>query len=231
MQNNFSKLNLYTRWLEILIKSVSRIPYLKGFFHSTSTFYILSIIYYIRTSSAWKLCLYERNEQTLNTAFLEGEYFKIDVAVWSRWYGLWLIFSFLNDPFIKSGSKSGSVENHFKSVYITLCSIPSNIITCQKLFLESHIWKDFFTRPAPFISFLFYGTQNYNYLVDLIQNKAKSTGSAIECFQSNHEGAIIDRLQEAYFDGTEGIVINPGNYVFSRQTHEWINYEQSVTRT
>ena len=54
-----------------------------------------------------------------------------------------------------------------------------------------------------------YGTQNYNYLVDLIQNKAKSTGSAIECFQSNHEGAIIDRLQEAYFDGTEGIVINP----------------------
>ncbi len=57
-----------------------------------------------------------------------------------------------------------------------------------------------------------YGTQNYNYLVDLIQNKAKSTGSAIECFQSNHEGAIIDRLQEAYFDGTEGIAINPGAF-------------------
>ena len=28
-------------------------------------------------------------------------------------------------------------------------------------------------------------------------------------FQSNHEGAIIDRIQEAYSDGTEGIVINP----------------------
>ena len=31
-------------------------------------------------------------------------------------------------------------------------------------------------------------------------------------FQSNHEGAIIDRIQEAYFDGTEGIVINPGAF-------------------
>lgn len=34
----------------------------------------------------------------------------------------------------------------------------------------------------------------------------------ISYFQSNHEGAIIDRIQEAYFDGTEGIVINPGAY-------------------
>lgn len=57
-----------------------------------------------------------------------------------------------------------------------------------------------------------YGTQDYNYLVDMIQDKAKKIGGTIECFQSNHEGAIIDRIQEAYFDGTEGIVINPGAY-------------------
>ena len=31
-------------------------------------------------------------------------------------------------------------------------------------------------------------------------------------FQSNHEGAIIDRIQDAYFDGTQGIVINPGAF-------------------
>ena len=40
----------------------------------------------------------------------------------------------------------------------------------------------------------------------------KESGNEIEVFQSNHEGAIIDRIQEAYFDGTEGIVINPGAY-------------------
>lgn len=57
-----------------------------------------------------------------------------------------------------------------------------------------------------------YGTQDYQYLVDMIQKKAEETDCEIECFQSNHEGAIIDRLQEAYFDGTEGIVINPGAY-------------------
>lgn len=57
-----------------------------------------------------------------------------------------------------------------------------------------------------------YGTQDYKYLVDMIQNKAKEVGCEIECFQSNHEGAIIDKIQEAYFDGTEGIVINPGAY-------------------
>lgn len=57
-----------------------------------------------------------------------------------------------------------------------------------------------------------YGTQDYNYLVNMIQNKAKAENCEIECFQSNHEGAIIDRIQAAYFDGTQGIVINPGAY-------------------
>jgi 3-dehydroquinate dehydratase-2 len=46
----------------------------------------------------------------------------------------------------------------------------------------------------------------------MIQNKAKESDCEIECFQSNHEGAIIDRIQEAYLDGTQGIVINPGAY-------------------
>lgn len=57
-----------------------------------------------------------------------------------------------------------------------------------------------------------YGTQDYQYLLDLIQQKAKASGCEIETYQSNHEGAIIDRIQEAYFDGTQGIVINPGAY-------------------
>lgn len=57
-----------------------------------------------------------------------------------------------------------------------------------------------------------YGTQDYQYLLDMLQNKAKETGCEINTYQSNHEGAIIDRIQEAYFDGTQGIVINPGAY-------------------
>lgn len=66
-----------------------------------------------------------------------------------------------------------------------------------------------------------YGNQDYQYLVDLIQNKAAETGAEIVCFQSNHEGAIIDRIQEAYFDGTEGIVINPGAYThYSYAIHD-----------
>lgn len=57
-----------------------------------------------------------------------------------------------------------------------------------------------------------YGTQDYDYLLCMIAGKGEETGSIIEVFQSNHEGAIIDRLQDSYFDGTEGIVINPGAY-------------------
>ena len=57
-----------------------------------------------------------------------------------------------------------------------------------------------------------YGKEDYNYLLQMIADKARETGHEIDVFQSNHEGAIIDRIQEAYFDGTEGIVINPGAY-------------------
>ena len=57
-----------------------------------------------------------------------------------------------------------------------------------------------------------YGTQNYEYLLSLLQKKGEETDCEVETFQSNHEGAIIDRIQEAYFDGTDGIVINPGAY-------------------
>lgn len=57
-----------------------------------------------------------------------------------------------------------------------------------------------------------YGTQDYAYLQKLLEEKGKEVGCEVTVFQSNHEGAIIDRLQEAYFDGTDGIVINPGAF-------------------
>lgn len=57
-----------------------------------------------------------------------------------------------------------------------------------------------------------YGKQDYPYLVKLMEEEGTKRACEIECFQSNHEGAIIDRIQDAYFDGTEGIIINPGAY-------------------
>ena len=63
--------------------------------------------------------------------------------------------------------------------------------------------------------------RDYEYLKKLIAGKAEETGNEIEVFQSNHEGAIIDRIQEAYYDGTEGIVINPGAYThYSYAIHD-----------
>lgn len=66
-----------------------------------------------------------------------------------------------------------------------------------------------------------YGTEDYNYLLNMIAEKGKETDCEIEVFQSNHEGAIIDRIQDAYFDKTEGIIINPGAYThYSYAIHD-----------
>lgn len=56
-----------------------------------------------------------------------------------------------------------------------------------------------------------YGGQTYEVLVALIQEWAEDLDCQVECFQSNHEGEIVDEIQEAYgqFDG---IVINPAAY-------------------
>lgn len=66
-----------------------------------------------------------------------------------------------------------------------------------------------------------YGNQDYDYLIKMIEDHATEKGIEISCFQSNHEGAIIDKLQESYFDGTDGIVINPGAYThYSYAIHD-----------
>ena len=67
-----------------------------------------------------------------------------------------------------------------------------------------------------------YGTQNYDALVEMIQNHARELGVEAECWQSNHEGAIIDRLQAAYFEeNLIGVVINPGAYThYSYAIHD-----------
>ena len=57
-----------------------------------------------------------------------------------------------------------------------------------------------------------YGSGTYDALCDKIKNYCDSKSIDVEFYQSNHEGALVDRIQAAYFEGTEGIVINPGAY-------------------
>ena len=56
-----------------------------------------------------------------------------------------------------------------------------------------------------------YGDRSYKALVELIETVCRDEGIQVEVFQSNHEGAIVDKIQAAYgvFDG---IVINPAAY-------------------
>ena len=56
-----------------------------------------------------------------------------------------------------------------------------------------------------------YGKSTYNDLVEMIQKSADEKGVEVEFFQSNHEGGIVDRIQEAY-GNTDGIIINPAAY-------------------
>ncbi|WP_029504437.1 type II 3-dehydroquinate dehydratase [Lachnoclostridium phytofermentans] len=57
-----------------------------------------------------------------------------------------------------------------------------------------------------------YGKEDYPYLLSILEEKAKKEGIEIVTFQSNGEGEIIDRIQEAYSDKTDAIIINPGAY-------------------
>ena len=57
-----------------------------------------------------------------------------------------------------------------------------------------------------------YGTATYEDLVSLIKDAAAARNVDVEFFQSNHEGALVDEIQRAYFDGYGGIILNPGAY-------------------
>lgn len=56
-----------------------------------------------------------------------------------------------------------------------------------------------------------YGSDNYQTLLSNIEKWAQELDCQVECFQSNHEGDIVDKIQQAYGD-CDGIVINPAAY-------------------
>lgn len=57
-----------------------------------------------------------------------------------------------------------------------------------------------------------YGREDYSYLISKVEEHCKNIGVDLVCYQSNHEGDLVDKIQEAYFKGADGIVINPGAY-------------------
>ncbi len=56
-----------------------------------------------------------------------------------------------------------------------------------------------------------YGKQNFQDLLNLLTKTAEALGVEIEQYQSNHEGHLVDKIQEAY-GSVDGIVINPAAY-------------------
>lgn len=56
-----------------------------------------------------------------------------------------------------------------------------------------------------------YGKDTYEGLCKMISEHAEKIGVEVEIFQSNHEGSLVDKIQEAY-KKVDGIVINPAAY-------------------
>ena len=57
-----------------------------------------------------------------------------------------------------------------------------------------------------------YGKTGFAELCEMIRSHAEKCGIEAVLYQSNHEGDLVDKIQEAYFEGADGIVINPGAY-------------------
>lgn len=56
-----------------------------------------------------------------------------------------------------------------------------------------------------------YGRETYENLINKIETYCDNKGITCECYQSNHEGCLVDKIQQAYGE-VDGIVINPGAY-------------------
>ena len=57
-----------------------------------------------------------------------------------------------------------------------------------------------------------YGHATYEDLKSMIAGEAERLGAEVLFFQSNHEGALVDAIQQAYFDRVDGMIINPAAY-------------------
>ena len=57
-----------------------------------------------------------------------------------------------------------------------------------------------------------YGRKTYQDLLSMVEEHAKEIGVEVLFYQSNHEGSLVDRLQQAYEENIDGIIFNPAAY-------------------
>ena len=57
-----------------------------------------------------------------------------------------------------------------------------------------------------------YGSESYTDLIKRIEAHAKEACVSVKCLQSNHEGTLVDYIHEGFYEGIDGIVLNPGAY-------------------
>ena len=57
-----------------------------------------------------------------------------------------------------------------------------------------------------------YGSKTYDDLTNFLNQEGSKRNINLDIRQTNHEGLIIDYIQEAYFNKYDGIIINPGGY-------------------
>ncbi|MCF0104924.1 MAG: type II 3-dehydroquinate dehydratase [Eggerthellaceae bacterium] len=78
--------------------------------------------------------------------------------------------------------------------------------------------KTFYVINGPNLNMLgirepeIYGCHSYEDFLEFLLAHSKKNAYKLEIFQSNHEGDLVDKIQEAYFEGADGIVINPAAY-------------------
>lgn len=57
-----------------------------------------------------------------------------------------------------------------------------------------------------------YGRKTYQDLLSMVEEHAKEIGVEVLFYQSNHEGSLVDRIQQAYEENIDGIIFNPAAY-------------------
>lgn len=64
-----------------------------------------------------------------------------------------------------------------------------------------------------------YGTITLDEINDLIEKTAKDEGIIVDNFQTNHEGEMVDKIHEVFYEKYDGVIINPG---------AWTHYSYAI---